>query len=216
MKLITEICEDFEVVSQLDEASGKKRMYIEGIFMQGNKVNRNGRLYEANMLEEKVNSYKKTFVESNRAYGELGHPSGPIVNGERICMRIVELSRNGDNFVGKAQISDTPMGKIVEGLINDGGQLGVSSRGMGSLKAKNGINEVQKDFMLAAVDVVTDPSAHEAFVDGIMEGVEWIQSTTGAWVPEYLDETRKAIHKTSQSDLSEAYMKAFTKFVNKL
>lgn len=216
MKLITEISEQFTTSSQLDEATGKKRMYIEGIFMQGNIQNRNGRMYPTGMLSEKVEKYKDTFVERNRAFGELGHPNGPTVNGDRVCMRVVELKQDGNNFLGKAQVSSTPMGQIVEGLINDGGQLGVSSRGMGSLKPKNGINEVQSDFMLAAVDVVTDPSAQQAFVEGIMENVDWIQDIHGNWVKEYIDETQKKIHKTPKSNLKEEMIKAFEGFMKQL
>ncbi len=216
MKLITEISENFTTSSQLDEATGKKRMFIEGIFMQGNIQNRNGRLYETNMLAEKVDVYRKTFIGQNRAYGELGHPNGPTVNGDRICMRIIELKQDSNNFLGKAQISSTPMGQIVEGLISDGGRMGVSSRGMGSLKQRNGINEVQNDFMLAAVDVVTDPSAQQAFVEGIMENVDWIQDIHGNWVKEYLDKTKKKIHRTSKADLKEEMLKVFEGFVKQL
>lgn len=216
MKLITEISEEFEIKEEIiDEATGKKKLFIEGIFMQGGQKNRNGRIYPTEMLAEKVEAYNKSYVDRNRAFGELGHPQGPTVNGDRICMRVTELRQDGNNFLGKAQISSTPMGQIVEGLIKDGGQLGVSSRGMGTLKMKNGINEVQRDYIISAIDVVTDPSAPDAFVDGIMEGVDWIQDEKGLWVQQ-IDEIKKEIRRASRSELQEAKVRAFAKFLKQL
>lgn len=173
MKLITELNEDVRVIQE--EKEGKKNLYIEGIFLQGDIKNRNGRMYRTPVLEKEVGRYIKEFVEKNRAYGELGHPSGPGINLDRVSHIITELKRDGSNFIGKARITETPMGKIVEGILNSGGQLGVSSRGMGSLKEVNGVNEVQDDFYLAtAADIVADPSAPDAYVNGIMEGKEWV------------------------------------------
>jgi len=175
MKLITEITESIKVLTEENE-EGKKSMFIEGIFLQGHIQNRNGRRYSTDILEKEVNRYISESVQKGRAYGELGHPDGPSINLDRVSHIITELRRDGDNFVGKAKISSTPMGKIVEGLLSDGAQLGVSSRGMGSLKeGKDGVMEVQDDFYLAtAADIVADPSAPDAFVNGIMEGVEWV------------------------------------------
>lgn len=175
MKLITEITESIKVLTEENE-EGKKSMFIEGIFLQGNIQNRNGRRYSTDILEKEVNRYISESVQKGRAYGELGHPDGPGINLDRVSHIITELRRDGDNFIGKAKISSTPMGKIVEGLLSDGAQLGVSSRGMGSLKeGKDGVMEVQDDFYLAtAADIVADPSAPDAFVNGIMEGVEWV------------------------------------------
>jgi hypothetical protein len=175
MKLITEITESIKVLTE-ENADGKKSMFIEGIFLQGNIQNRNGRRYSTDILEKEVNRYINESVQKGRAYGELGHPDGPGINLDRVSHIITELRRDGDNFIGKAKISSTPMGTIVEGLLSDGAQLGVSSRGMGSLKeGKDGVMEVQDDFYLAtAADIVADPSAPDAFVNGIMEGVEWV------------------------------------------
>ena len=175
MKLITEITESVKVLTE-ENADGKKSLFIEGIFLQGNIPNRNGRRYDADILEKEVSRYVSENVSKGRAYGELGHPDGPGINLDRVSHIITELRRDGDNFIGKAKISSTPMGTIVEGLLSDGAQLGVSSRGMGSLKeGKDGVMEVQDDFYLAtAADIVADPSAPDAFVNGIMEGVEWV------------------------------------------
>lgn len=213
MKLITELCSEYQTFTE--EKNGKKRMFIEGIFMQGGIPNRNKRMYPTEMLAQKVNEYSKNFVSENRAFGELGHPNSPTINGDRICMRIVELRQEGSNFIGKAQVSSTPMGQIVEGLIEDGGQLGVSSRGMGSLKSNKGINEVQDDFMIAAVDVVTDPSAPQAFVNGIMEGVDWV-NVSGAWVPEYQEQVKEKIHSTPKESLEEEIFGVWSDFLQRI
>ena len=178
MKLISETNFDTVGVSiqEAKDGSGKKEHYIEGVFMQGGIKNRNGRMYPMETLDKEVSRYNDTFVKNNRAYGELGHPDGPTINLERVSHMIKDLRREGNDYVGKAKIMDTPYGKIVKSLIDEGASLGVSSRGMGSLRqTSDGINEVQGDFQLAtAGDIVADPSAPNAFVNGVMEGVEWI------------------------------------------
>ena len=175
MKLITEMTEDIQIVTEtIDEGKGREH-FIEGVFMQSNLKNRNGRVYPRETLMNEVARYNKEYVSKNRAMGELNHPQGPTVNLDRVSHIIKELRPDGDNVYGKAKIMETPMGKIAKNLIDEGAKLGVSSRGMGSLKQnKDGENEVQKDFMLAAVDIVADPSAPNAFVEGIMEGREWV------------------------------------------
>jgi hypothetical protein len=194
MKLITEITENIKYISE-EKESGKKNLYIEGVFLQGNIPNKNQRKYPINILEREVKRYDEKYIQKGRALGELGHPDGPSINLDRVSHKIISLKREGDNFVGKAKIMDTPMGKIVQSLISDGVMVGVSSRGMGSLKAsKDGINEVQDDFYLAtAADIVADPSAPDAFVNGIMEGVEFYWQDGG-----YLcKETKSKIEKSS-------------------
>jgi len=175
MKLITEEINSVKYVTEAKE-NGKKNLYIEGIFLQSAIPNRNGRVYPEQILEREVNRYSEQFVSKGRAFGELGHPDGPQINLDRVSHIIESLRKEGTNWVGRAKITDTPMGNIARGLIESGAQLGVSTRGMGSLKMnKQGINEVQDDFFLAtAADIVADPSAPDAFVNGIMEGVEWV------------------------------------------
>ena len=190
MKLITEVYESIEYISEANE-NGEKEYFIEGIFMQANKKNRNGRMYPTEVLEREVDRYNKEYVVKNRAFGELGHPQGPTINLERVSHMIKELKKDGDNFVGKAKIMDSPYGTIVKNLIKEGASLGVSSRGMGSLKSKNGVNEVQGDFYLAtAADIVADPSAPDAFVEGIMEGVEWVYEG-GRWVEQFVEQAQE-------------------------
>ena len=174
MKLITEQIDDIEILSE--EKNGKKHLYIEGTFLQGNIKNRNGRMYPMETLAREVDKYSNTYIKSGRAMGELGHPDGPIVNLDRVSHLITSLVQEGSNFKGKAKILDTPMGQIAKSLLDEGVRLGVSSRGVGSLKLnREGVNVVADDFMLAtAADIVADPSAPEAFVNGIMEGKEWV------------------------------------------
>jgi len=173
MKLITEVNESIKVLTEQHE--GRPRFFIEGIFLQAEKKNRNGRVYPVGILRNEVDKYVGEFVEQNRAFGELGHPDGPTVNLERVSHMITELYEDGNNFIGKAKIMETPYGKIVGNLLSEGAKLGVSSRGMGSVKERAGANYVQDDFSLAtAADIVADPSAPDAFVDGIMEGKEWV------------------------------------------
>lgn len=215
MKLITELTESIQVIEEAME-DGKKCTYIEGVFLQGNVPNRNNRRYKVETLEREVNRYIKENVSKGRAYGELGHPNGPTINLDRVSHMITELRREGDNFVGKAKISSTPMGEIVKGLLSDGAQLGVSSRGMGSLKeGKGGIMEVQDDFRLAtAADIVADPSAPDAFVNGIMEGVEWVWDN-GQYVAMYAEEIQRQIEESAKKrQLNEQRkLQLFEKFV---
>jgi len=219
MKLICEVNEEVNYVTEtLDEATGKKNLFIEGVFMQGDIKNRNGRMYPADVLEKEVKRYNDQYIEKNRAYGELGHPSGPTINLERVSHMITKLERDGSNFMGKAKImTETPYGKIVESLIKDGGQLGVSSRGMGSVKpSRDGTGVVQSDFYLAtAADIVADPSAPDAFVNGIMEGKEWVWENgiiREATVADY----KKQIKTASKKELEETKLTIFKDFITKL
>ena len=174
MKLISESIEDIEYITE-DDAEGKKNYRIKGVFLQAEVKNRNGRIYPMPVLEKEVGRYNKEYVQKNRAFGELGHPDGPTVNLERVSHMITKLHPDGKNFIGEAKIMDTPYGKIVKNLINEGARLGVSSRGMGSLEPRRGAQVVKDDFYLAtAADIVADPSAPNAFVEGIMEGKEWV------------------------------------------
>ena len=216
MKLISEqIDQEIEYITE-DNKDGGKNYYISGIFMQGNIKNRNGRMYPMETLVREVKRYNKDYVMENRAYGELGHPQGPTINLERVSHMIKELKQDGNNIIGKAKIMDTPAGKIVKSLMNEGCKLGVSSRGMGTLRQKGGINMVQSDFQLAtAADIVADPSAPAAFVEGIMEGVEWLQ-IDGTWVRQYLENTRTKIKKASKRNIQEAKVEAFKEFMKQL
>jgi hypothetical protein len=202
MKLITELNE--EVKYLVEEREGKKNYFIEGIIMQGELQNRNGRMYRINTLEREVNRYNEQYVSKNRAYGELGHPSGPTINLERACIMFKNLRREGNDIVGRAKVLDTPMGNIVKGLISDGASLGISSRGMGSMKEnKDGIMEVQDDFFLAtAGDIVADPSAPDAFVRGIMEGVEWVWDN-GLLKAQRVEQYKAEINRGARSKISE-------------
>jgi hypothetical protein len=214
MKLITEHVEDISFITEAKEDGGKKYV-IEGIFMQANKPNRNGRMYPREILEAACNKYVTEQVSKGRAVGELNHPEGPTINLDKVSHKITELKWDGDNVVGKATILDTPMGKIVQGLLDGDVRVGVSSRGMGSLVKKNGVNVVNNDFMLNAVDIVQDPSAPEAFVNGVMEGVEWIYEN-GIFRQQEIEifetEIKEAV-KTGNPDLQ---MKAFKDFLSKL
>lgn len=216
MKLICETVEDVKYITEKTE-SGKKNLYIEGIFMQGDIVNRNKRSYNTEILEREINRYTKDLIEKGRAFGELGHPNGPSINLDRVSHIITEMKRDGNNFIGKARIADTPMGDIARGIMESGGQLGVSSRGMGSLKEnKNGIMEVQDDFYLAtAADIVADPSAPDAFVHGIMEGVEWIWDN-GILKAQKLEETKNEINRAvaSRELTEEKKLEIFEKMLN--
>jgi hypothetical protein len=219
MKLICEVNEDINYITeQLDEASGKKKYMIEGVFMQGDIKNRNGRVYPAEVLDKEVQRYNEAYVTKNRAYGELGHPSGPTINLERVSHMITELKRDGSNFMGRAKImTETPYGAIVKSLMDEGAQLGVSSRGMGSLKmSKEGVAQVQKDFYLAtAADIVADPSAPDAFVNGIMESKEWIWDN-GVIREAQIAEYHETVEKASSKDLQEAKLRVFEDFLSKL
>jgi hypothetical protein len=218
MKLITEMIEsDVQFITEAKEDGGKN-YFIEGVFMQGEIKNRNGRKYPINTLLKEVKRYNKEYVEQNRAYGELGHPQGPTINLERVSHMIKDLYQDGNNIMGKAKImTETPMGKIVKNLMDEGAKLGVSSRGMGTLKQdRDGTNVVSSDFQLAtAADIVADPSAPDAFVEGVMEGVEWLQ-VDDRWVPQYIEKTQEEIKKASRTELQEAKVAAFAKFLKQL
>ena len=215
MKLITEVIEGLDYISEANE-NGEKEFFIEGIFMQANQKNRNGRIYPTEVLQREVARYNKEYVEKNRAFGELGHPQGPTINLERVSHMIKELKQDGDNFMGKAKIMDSPYGTIVKNLIKEGASLGVSSRGMGSLKSKNGVNEVQGDFYLAtAADIVADPSAPDAFVEGIMEGVEWIKES-GVFRAVEIESWKDQIRQTKQRHLEEKKLEIMKNFFSKL
>jgi len=214
MYLITETIDNpLRVLSE--EKEGKKNLFIEGVFMQAEQQNKNGRIYPRDILINEVARYNQSYIKENRALGELGHPEGPTVNLERVSHIITNLKENGNDVVGKAKILGTPYGKIVENLIDSGVKLGVSSRGMGSLKQVNGVNMVQEDFMLAAVDIVADPSAPNAFVNGIMEGKQWIWEN-GLLKEKQLEKWHKDIKKTSSKKLEEQYLKVFKSFLSNL
>jgi hypothetical protein len=216
MKLIREEIESVDFI--VEEKNGKKNMYIEGVFLQGDIKNRNGRMYPMECLRREVMRYNENHVQSGRALGELGHPDGPTVNLDRVSHKIVSLKENGTNFIGKAKILSTPMGKIAESLISEGVKLGVSSRGIGSLKqTREGVNIVGDDFMLStAADIVADPSAPDAFVEGIMEGKEWIWD--GGVLRENLArKTYKQINTlVTQRQLDEKKLDLFNNFLNNL
>ena len=216
MKLICEVNENVQFITE-DKENGAKSYFIEGIFMQGDVKNRNGRVYPSEVLARETKRYNVEYVKKNRAYGELGHPQGPTINLERVSHMITELNQDGNNFVGKAKIMcETPYGKIVKSLMDEGAQLGVSSRGMGSLKEKGGTAEVQKDFYLAtAADIVADPSAPDAFVSDIMEGKEWIWDN-GIIRESEIAIAEQTIEKASRKNLEEAKLSVFKNFLSKL
>lgn len=215
MKLICEVNEEVKYLEE--EKDGKKGLFIEGIFMQGDIKNRNGRVYPKEVLAKEVKRYNKEYIDKKRAYGELGHPQGPTINLERVSHMITQLQPDGSNFVGKAKImTETPYGKIVESLINEGAQLGVSSRGMGSLKDKGGVAEVQKDFYLAtAADIVADPSAPNAFVNGIMESKEWVWDN-GIIREADIADMQNEVKRASKAELENVKLKVFENFLSKL
>jgi|TARA_B100000282_G_scaffold285702_1_gene251502 hypothetical protein len=213
MKLITETTENIEVITE-EKGSGKDYK-IRGIFLQGDIKNRNGRVYPVSVLAKEVKRYNKEFVEKKRAFGELGHPDGPTVNLERVSHMITSLKPEGRNFIGEAKIMDTPYGKIVKNLIDEGAQLGVSSRGMGSMKQVNGKNVINNDFYLAtAADIVADPSAPDAFVEGIMEGKEWVWDN-GVLKSMEVEKYKEEIEKTRRAELAEAKARVFKDFLSK-
>jgi len=216
MKLITEELTDVKLLAEADE-NGKKSHKIKGIFMQANIKNRNGRVYPQEVLENEVNRYRKEFINKKRAFGELGHPDGPTVNLERVSHLITSLEGDGKgNYIGEAKVTDTPYGKIVKSLIDEGAQLGVSSRGMGSLENKGGTNYVKSDFYLAtAADIVADPSAPSAFVQGVMEGKEWVWDN-GIVKEKDISEIQQEIEAARSFELAEKQTAAFEKFMRKV
>ena len=225
MKLFREINEEVQILTEESE-KGDKKYFIEGVFLQGNLKNRNGRVYPMEILDKEASRYSKNFIEQKRAFGELGHPDGPTINLERVSHMITALRKEDDNYIGKAKIMDTPYGKIVKNLIDEGAKLGVSSRGIGSLEEKSGINYVKDDFQLAtAADIVADPSAPDAFVNGILEGKEWVyqagllvtKNTLAA--EEMVEEAQKEVRKIRSVDprrLEEKAVKAFSRLIQNL
>jgi len=214
MKLISEEIQNAEYL--VEENNGKKAYKIRGIFLQSDLKNRNGRVYPKEILEQEVSRYNREFINKKRAFGELGHPDGPTVNLERVSHMITSLAPDGKNFVGEAKIMDTPYGKIVKGLIDEGAQLGVSSRGMESIIQRNGANYVKDDFYLAtAADIVADPSAPDAFVEGIMESKEWVWDN-GKLVERDLELWKQQIREAKQRKLDEVKLNVFESFLKKL
>jgi len=214
MKLISEEIQSAEYL--IEEKNGKKEYKIKGIFLQSEVKNRNGRVYPKDVLEREVLRYNREFINKNRAFGELGHPDGPTVNLERVSHMVKKLYPEGNNFIGEAKIMDTPYGKIVKGLIDEGAQLGVSSRGMGSLIQRNGTNYVKDDFYLAtAADIVADPSAPDAFVEGIMENKEWVWDN-GMLKEVNIEAWKNEIRRAKQRSLEEKKIKVFESFLKKL
>jgi hypothetical protein len=216
MKLITELNEQIELVTE-ENNDGKKEMFIEGIFMQSDIPNRNGRLYPFEVLSRETQRYNEEYVSKGRAFGELGHPEGPTINLERVSHLIKELRAEGTNFYGKAKLLDTPYGNIVKNLIGEGAQFGVSTRGMGTLvDSKEGYKIVKDDFHLAtAADIVADPSAPDAFVRGIMENKEWV-CVEGCWMEREIDRSKKVIKKASSKELQEKKFQIFEAFLKSL
>jgi len=223
MKLITEVVEECNVETVLNEATGEKSYFIEGIFMQGDIKNRNGRIYPSATLEGEMKRYQKDFIETKRALGELGHPDGPQINGDRVSHLITDMRRDGNDFYGKAKILSTPMGEIVKSLLDEGVKIGVSTRGLGSVKAgRDGVMEVQKDFHLATVDIVTDPSAPNAFVNGIMENVEYYYDiASGNWraqevIENIQEEVEKKVNRVVRTIDEATATRMFESFIRSL
>ena len=214
MKLITEQIENVQILTE--EKDGKKLLYIEGVFLQSELKNRNGRMYPFDVLNREVERYNEEYVKSKRALGELGHPDGPTINLDRVSHRITSLRSEGNNFIGKAQILDTPMGNIAKSLLGEGVQLGVSSRGIGSIDKREDCNVVRDDFMLTtAADIVADPSAPDAFVNGIMEGKEWVWDN-GLLKEKEIAKYQRYIDDASRYQLEERVLKSFEHFLGKL
>ena len=214
MKLITETIENVKILTE--EKDGKKLLYIEGVFLQSELKNRNGRMYPFEVLNREVERYNEEYVKSKRALGELGHPDGPTINLDRVSHRITNLRAEGNNFIGKAQILDTPMGQIAKSLLGEGVQLGVSSRGMGSIEKREDTSVVRDDFMLTtAADIVADPSAPDAFVNGIMEGKEWVWDN-GILKESKVDKYQRYINGAPRRELEERTLKVFEDFLGKL
>ena len=221
MKLIAEVLDnEINYIAEENKDTGKKDYFIEGVFIQTEQKNKNGRIYRKSTMDKEIDRYTKEHIDKKRAYGELGHPQGPTINLERVSHMIQSLKPEGNNYIGRAKVMDTPYGSIVKNLMKEGAQLGVSSRGMGSLKAKKDIMEVQDDFMLAtAADIVADPSAPDAFVKGVMEGCEWIyDQETGAWTKSTIDVVEEILDtgKKSAKELMERKVQLFAKYLDTL
>ena len=217
MRLISEnFVDNVEYITEQDEKTGKKNYKLKGVFMQSEIKNRNGRVYPFEVLDKEVKRYNKEFIDENRAYGELGHPDGPTVNLDKVSHMVTSLQPDGKNFIGEAKVMSTPMGNIVKNIMDDGGKLAVSSRGMGSLSKKNGANYVNDDFYLAtAADIVADPSAPNAFVDGIMEGKEWVWNN-GLLQEQEVAEIKNEMERNIRSRKANYQALAFAKFLKKL
>ena len=215
MKLITELQENLEYTLTENKKTGAKDVYIEGVFMQAEKMNRNKRIYPIDVLKPATEKYIEEQVKTGRACGELNHPEGPQINLDKVSHRITDLKFEGNNVVGKALVLNTPMGQIVKGLVEGGCKLGVSSRGMGTVEQKEGKTYVKDDFVLATVDIVQDPSAPSAFVEGIMEGVDWIWEN-GILKPQQIEEYETEIKKVPMGRISEAQERIFSDFLSKL
>lgn len=214
MKLISEEIVDVQFITE--ESSGKKSHFIEGVFLQSDIRNRNGRMYPFDTLNREVSKYNEGYIQRGRALGELGHPDGPTINLDRVSHKIVSLRAEGKNFIGKAKLLETPMGKIAKNLLDEGVKLGVSSRGLGSIERKGDVNIVKDDFMLStAADIVADPSAPDAFVEGIMEGTEWVWDN-GIWQHSDLEKAKHHIDSSSMNDLTERKLKVFESFLRNL
>lgn len=211
MKLIVEHIEDIQFLTE--EKDGKEYTYIQGVFLQGDIKNRNGRVYPMPVLQREVTNYNQNYIDKSRALGELGHPDGPTINLDRVSHKIVELYQDGSNFIGKAKLLETPMGSIAKNLLREGVQLGVSSRGVGSLESKDGSNYVRDDFMLTtAADIVADPSAPDAFVNGIMEGKEWVWEN-GLLKEAEIQRVKKELEKVSRNQLEGKILESFEKLL---
>lgn len=214
MKLIKEEVSQVQFITE--EVNGKKEHFIQGIFMQAEKQNRNGRIYPRQVLQKEVDRYNRDYVNKNRAFGELGHPDSPTINLDRVSHMITNLYPDGNNFIGKAKILDTPNGKIVKSLLDGGASLGVSTRGVGSLKPANGYQLVQDDFHLAtAADIVADPSAPDAFVQGIMENAEWVLTNQG-WKAMHLERAQKLLKEASKNEIEDVALNIFKNYISKL
>jgi hypothetical protein len=215
MKLIREDIEDFQILTEA-AADGKKTHYIHGIFMQAEAVNRNGRKYPLATMQNAVNKYIEESVSKNRAVGTLGHEDSPRVSEDKISHIITSLTFEGNDVYGKAKVLDTVHGKELQALINGGVSFGCSSRALGSLKEENGIKIVQPDFLLSCVDAVLQPSAHDAWVNGILENADWLYTNNKTWVPRYVEESQKIIHKTTQKDIERVSLQIFNNFISRL
>lgn len=216
MRLIKEHIEEVKLIVEATEGGKGKNYFIEGVFLQSDITNRNNRRYPTNIMQKEVDRYNKEYIIKNRAYGELGHPDSPTINLDRVSHMIKSLKMEGNNFVGRAKVLDTPYGKIVKSLIDEGAQLGVSSRGLGSIVQKDGVNLVQDDFMLStAADIVADPSAPDAFVEGVMEGKEWVyNASTKSWM--VAEHIRADIKRMTAKQVAESQSKMFEMFLNNI